>query len=180
MIRVLNMMKKTDNTALSVRLLSYFLFASLFISANIFAEDTTTLEDGQAAFNAGDYTLAFSLWSTLATQGDSEAQVFVGLAYENGWGTQRSTQLARVWYQKAAKKDNTSGQYLLGLYFIQGTTAERAKGLMWLQRAADNGDNAAQQFIQKGKQRGWFKGIPPLELVPAQEKPTPQTVALAQ
>ena len=103
----------------------------------------------------------------------------MGLSYDNGWGTDRSAQLARVWYQKAAQKDNTSGQYLLGLHYIQGTTAERSKGLMWLQRAADNGDNAAQQFIQKGKKRGWFKGIPSI-VAPTQEKSAPQTVALAQ
>jgi hypothetical protein len=47
---------------------------------------------------------------------------------------------------------------------------------MWLQRAADNGDSSAQQFLQKGKRRGWFKGIRPL--IPA-EKSTPQTLALA-
>jgi len=151
----------------------------LVVSSNAAAEKLSTLADGQAAFNAGNYRLSFSLWSTLATQGNTEAQVFVGLSYDNGWGTQRSAQLARVWYQKAAKKENTSGQYLLGLHFIQGTHAERAKGLMWLQRAADNGDNAAQEFIKKGKKRGWFKNIKPAA-TPAQEKSAPQAVALVQ
>ncbi|NOX93391.1 MAG: sel1 repeat family protein [Gammaproteobacteria bacterium] len=151
----------------------------LVASSAASAEKQNTLADGQAAFNAGNYILSFSLWSTLATQGDAEAQVFVGLSYDNGWGTQRSAQLARVWYQKAAKKDNTSGQFLLGLHFIQGTGAERAKGLMWLQRAADNGDSAAQEFIKKGEKRGWFKNIKPAA-TPEQKEPTPQAVALVQ
>jgi len=176
MIQVVRIMRQTGNTVFSAFLLACFLFAA----GNVSAEKVASLEDGQVAFNAGDYTLAFSLWSTLATQGDTEAQVFVGLAYDNGWGTPRSAPLARVWYQKAARNDNSSAQYLLGLQFIQGTNAERAKGLMWLQRAADNGDRAAQQFIQKGKKRGWFKGIPALEAVPAAAKPLPQTVALVQ
>jgi len=171
MIQTTDKMKKTACS---------LLLACLLIASNsASAEKLHTLADGQAAFNAGNYTLSFSLWSTLATQGDSEAQVFVGLSYDNGWGTDRSAQLARVWYQKAAKRENTSGQYLLGLHYIQGTNAERAKGLMWLQRAADNGDSAAQQFIKKGKKRGWFKGISPI-IAPAQKEPVPQTVALIQ
>ena len=146
------------------------------ISANASAGELDKLADGQAAFNAGDYTLAFSLWSTLATKGNSDAQLFVGLSYDNGWGTKQNAQLARVWYKKAASKNNSSAQYMLGLHFIQGTQAERAKGLMWLQRAANNGDHEAQQFLKKGKKRGWFKGIPPMA---EPKKKAPQTVALA-
>jgi TPR repeat protein len=149
---------------------------ALVFTSIVSATELSKLAAGQSAFNAGNYTLSFSLWSTLATQGDTEAQIFVGLSYDNGWGIDKNARLARVWYQKAARKNNTSGQYLLGLHFIQGSTAERAKGLMWLQRAADNGDNAAQQFLQKGKRRGWFKGIaPPV----SDKKPAPQTLALA-
>jgi TPR repeat protein len=150
----------------------------LAFSANASAGELDKLAKGQAAFNAGDYTLSFSLWSTLATEGNTNAQLFVGLSYDNGWGTEQNTQLARVWYKKAAKKNNTSAQYLLGLHFIQGTSAERARGLMWLQRAADNGDNAAQNFLEKGKKRGWFKGITPIS--EPEEKDASQTVALAR
>ncbi|HHI93275.1 MAG TPA: sel1 repeat family protein [Gammaproteobacteria bacterium] len=175
MIQAVSIMKKTGCTALPAWLLACLLVAA----GNASAEKLGTLADGQAAFNAGNYSLSFSLWSALATQGDADAQVFVGLSYDNGWGTQRSAQLAREWYQKAAKKDNTSGQYLLGLHFIQGTSEERAKGLMWLQRAADNGDSAAQEFIKKGKKRGWFKNIKPVT-PSVQKKPAPKAVALAQ
>jgi len=164
-------MKKTGYTVLFAWLLACLLVIS---GNNAAAEKPNTLADGQTAFNAGNYNLSFSLWSTLATQGNAEAQVFVGLSYDNGWGTQRNAQLARIWYQKAAKKNNTSGQFLLGLHFIQGNNAERAKGLMWLQRAADNGDSAAQNFIEKGKKRGWFKNIKPAAT------PEQQAVALAQ
>jgi len=168
-------MKKTSGTAL----LTCLLACLLVLSSNASAEKPDTLAEGQAAFNLGNYTLSFSLWSTLATQGNTEAQVFVGLSYDNGWGIQRSAQLARVWYQKAAKKNNTSGQFLLGLHFIQGDTDERAEGLMWLQRAADNGDNAAREFIEKGKKRGWFKNIEPAT-TPQQEEAASPTVALVQ
>jgi TPR repeat protein len=171
MIQIINKMKKISGI--------FLLAACCFLfSANVSAGDLDKLADGQAAFNAGDYTLSFSLWSTLATEGNADAQVFVGLSYDNGWGIQQNPQLARVWYKKAAKNNNRSAQYLLGLHFIQGTNAERAKGLMWLQRAADNGDSAAQQFLKKGKKRGWFKGITPI--AEPEEKEAPQTLALAR
>ncbi|NOX75715.1 MAG: sel1 repeat family protein [Gammaproteobacteria bacterium] len=97
------------------------------------------LEQGQAAFNTGNYGQAFSLWQTLATQGHSEAQVFVGLAYANGWGVDRDPRLAGVWYRKAAENGNPSGQFFLGLYYLSGDESRFAAGLAWLKRAAKNG-----------------------------------------
>lgn len=144
------------------------------------ADEMAALNEGQKAFNRGDFGLSFALWSTLATQGLADAQVFVGLSYENGWGTPRNAKLAEVWYQKAARNNNATGQYLLGLRYIQGTNIKRAKGLMWLQRAAANGDSSAQQFLKKGQTRGWFDGITPVTTPEPQPNSTtaePQTLA---
>ena len=146
------------------------------------ADDMTELHEGQVAFNSGDYGLSFALWSNLATQGHTDAQVFVGLSYENGWGTAKNAKLAEIWYQKAAKNNSATGQYLLGLRYIQGSDSNRAKGLMWLQRAAANGDSSAQQFLDKGQARGWFTGITalttPTMLTPPPSAPsTPMVVA---
>ena len=124
---------------------------------------TPRLEDGQAAFNSGNYDLAFSLWQTLATQGHSDAQVFVGLSYANGWGVDKNTKLASHWYQKAASGNNASGQFLLGLYFISGNESELATGVMWMRRAAANGDTSAKRFLKKAKRRGWFDKVPQIK-----------------
>ena len=121
---------------------------------------TPELQDGQAAFNTGNYDLAFSLWQTRATQGHSDAQVFVGLSYANGWGVDKNTKLAGHWYQKAAKNDNASGQFLLGIYLISGKDADLPTGVMWLRRAAENGDTSAKGFLKKAKRRGWFDKVP--------------------
>ena len=139
---------------------------------------TPRLEDGQAAFNTGNYDLAFSLWQTLATQGHSDAQVFVGLSYANGWGVDKNTKLASHWYQKAANNDNASAQFLLGLYFVSGSDADLPTGVMWLQRAADNGDSSAKRFLKKAKKRGWFNKVPKIEQEPKYRKV--ETVALAE
>jgi len=137
------------------------LWMALWLPLQAMADEMVALQDGQNAFNRGDYISSFSLWSTLATQGHADAQVFVGLSYENGWGTPKNTTLAEIWYQKAARNNSAAGQYLLGLRYIRGADVNRAKGLMWLQRAAANGDNSAQQFLDKGEKRGWFTGLTP-------------------
>ena len=136
------------------------------------------LEDGQAAFNRGNYELAFSLWQTLATQGHSDAQVFVGLSYANGWGVNKSLDLARHWYRKAALNENASGQFLLGLHYINinGKNGNLATGIMWLRKAADNGDLSAQRFLKKAQERGWFDNHPPVE---NKSKPTVASLALS-
>lgn len=178
-------------------IITLLLALALWLPVQAFAEGMTgieALEDGQKAFNMGDYELSFSLWSSLATQGHADAQVFVGLSYDNGWGTAKNKQLAMIWYQKAAKNNHATGQYLLGLHYIQGTETERAEGLMWLQQAAANGDSSAQQFLEKGQTRGWFTGItastvpamlsnspsaPSAPSVPPAKPSESQTVALA-
>lgn len=119
------------------------------------------LENGQQAFNAGNHAHAFALWQTEATRGNPQAQVFVGLAYANGWGVDKSPELAGIWYRKAAINNNTSGQFLLGLYYIQQQGDKRADGLHWLQRAAQGGDAEAQAFLDKGHAKGWFRDIQP-------------------
>ena len=150
------------------------LFLGLWLPVHAFSGELKGLEAGQKAFNAGNFALSFTLWNTLATQGHADAQVFVGLSYQNGWGTEKSTQLAEVWYQKAAIKNNAVGQYLLGLRYIQGSDTSRAKGLMWLRQAASNGDDSAKQFLKKGQERGWFTNIIP-EDVPSNLAPATLT-----
>jgi len=135
-----------------------------------------TLQDGQDAFNHGNYNLAFARWQTLATQGHADAQVFVGLSYANGWGVDKDTRLASLWYKKAAMKENASGQFLLGLYLITGSNADLPKGVMWLKRAAENGDESAKRFLKKAESRGWFKNVPSVETSKPRQK---DTVALA-
>lgn len=136
-----------------------------------------TLNDGQTAFNQGNFALAFSLWSRLATQGQPDAQVFVGLSYANGWGVDKSPKIASLWYEKAALKENPSAQFLLGLYLISGEDADLATGVMWLRRAAENGDDSAKRFLKKAKARGWFDNVPTRKYKPEARKT--EAVALA-
>lgn len=138
------------------------LFSSLFLlfTFNSYALNLESLSKGQAAFNSGDYQTAIKLWQDVALQGDANAQVLVGLAYANGWGVGKNMQTAAMWYHMAAEGNNPSGQFLLGLYYI--STADNAllqAGVMWLKRAASNGDVTAKQFIEKATEKRWFEYI---------------------
>lgn len=156
-----------------------FCLAALLAASAVWAGDLDGLSEGQAAFNAGNYELAVAKWSELATTGHSDAQVFIGLAYANGWGVAKNPRLASMWYEKAAKNDNPSGQFLLGVYYISSADKlETATGLMWLRRAATNGDDAAQRFLERARARGWFKDLlpaqgsnpPPADAAPSHEQ----------
>ncbi|WP_455207321.1 hypothetical protein [Kaarinaea lacus] len=136
--------------------------ASLVIAVPMaYAEKLESLSEGQEAFNRGDYTKALQLWQQLANDGQPEAQVFVGLAYANGWGVKKNLEEASNWYMRAAENNNPSGQFLLGLHYV--TTGinqyDVRVGIKWLKRAADNGDKQAIQFLKKAKRRNWFSDL---------------------
>lgn len=136
-----------------------FLALLLCIPLQATANESPGMESGQQEFNHGNLERSFALWQIDATRGNTNAQVFVGLSYANGWGVSKSPELASIWYKKAAINNNTSGQFLLGLHYIQQHGATRAAGLSWLKLAAEGGDADARAFLKKGFEKGWFKDI---------------------
>lgn len=136
-------------------------FAITFGASIAYAEKLESLSEGQEAFNSGDYAKALELWQKLAQDGQPEAQVFVGLAYANGWGVKKNLEEASNWYMRAAENNSPSGQFLLGLHYV--TTGinqyDVRVGIKWLKRAADNGDKQAIRFLKKAKRRNWFTDL---------------------
>ena len=80
--------------ALLAALTALMLFATPVVAGD--------LEDGLAAYNAGDYQKAVRLWKPLAEQGDKWAQALLGWMYDNGWGVPKDAAKAVSWYRKAA------------------------------------------------------------------------------
>jgi len=144
-------------------LLNYAKFVSLALAVMLYAsigyaDQLEPLLEGQKAFNQGDYAKALELWQKLAMDGQPEAQVFVGMAYANGWGVKKNLEEASNWYMRAAENNSPSGQFLLGLHYVTtGVNQYDVRvGIKWLKRAADNGDAQAIKFLKKAKQRNWF------------------------
>lgn len=80
-----------------------------------------------------------------AELGDPKAQYYLGLVYENGYGTAANASMAVEWYQRAAEQGLDSAQVNLGMCFLQGTgiTTDEAEGIRWLTSAANNGNTDA-------------------------------------
>src|SRR5271166_4344869 len=79
------------------------------------------LEDGNAAYERGDYAAAMNYWRPLADGGNADAQFGLGTLYINGGGgVPRDYARALAWYRKAADQGNAGGQASLGVMYAAG------------------------------------------------------------
>ena len=114
-------------------LAAYLLIAG---SAPAFA---ASIEDGQAAYNTGDYKTALDIWRPLAEQGNARAQNNLGVMYENGKGVERDLSEAVKWWRKAARQGYPDAQYNLGAMYYNGRGVEKdyVRAYMWKSLAAE-------------------------------------------
>ena len=75
---------------------------------------------GAAAYDAGDYAKALSIWKPLAEKGDTQAQRGMGKLYEKGRGVDRDFATAIKWYRPAAEKGDAESQYRLSVAYGWG------------------------------------------------------------
>lgn len=109
------------------------------------AGESDQVKSGAAAWEAGNYARALSIWRPLALAGDAYAQYNLAQAYRLGRGVQTDEKVAQDWYYKAALQDHTQAQANYGLLLFQN--GDRKGGLPWLQKAADKGDARAQYVV---------------------------------
>ena len=98
------------------------------------------LEEGTAAYAAGDYAKALTEFRTLADQGNMEGQYFLGFMYHNGFGIKRDQTEALKWFQKAAQQGDARAQYYVGIMYGagHGVTKDLKLADMWLTLSAAN------------------------------------------
>jgi TonB family protein len=97
------------------------------------------IEDGQAAYNRGDFQEALRQWQPLAEQGVARAQNNLGVMYENGKGVAADINQALKWYLMAAAQGYAGAQNNLGLIYALGkgvVPADPVRAYMWLSLAA--------------------------------------------
>jgi TPR repeat protein len=77
-----------------------------------------------------------------ADAGNSDAQVSLGRAYEDGDGVPQSDRLAVSWYKAAAEQGNAKAQNNLGLMFRSGlgVDQDKAEAVRWYGKAAKQGN----------------------------------------
>jgi TPR repeat protein len=96
-------------------------------------------DDGQAAYDRGDYTTALRIWRPSAEQGDAAAQSGLGAMYAYGKGVQQDNAMAMTWYRKAADQGLASAQYNLGVMYDhgQGLPQNYSAAVTWFRKAAE-------------------------------------------
>jgi TPR repeat protein len=104
------------------------------------------LEDGQAAYNRGDYATALKLFRPLAEQGNSDARTNLAWMYEQGNGVQQDFKEAVKLYQTAAEQGSARAAYSLGVLYYngKGTPKSLENAMKWYRIAASQGDTKAQ------------------------------------
>ena len=80
---------------------SGFLALAVMLALTVPA-DAGPFEDGEAAYERGDYAAALKIWRPLAEQGDAKAQVNLGYMYAIGRGVPQDNVLAHMWFDLAA------------------------------------------------------------------------------
>ena len=94
--------------------------ASLNALGYAFAAQEDQFYRGVKAYKQQEYTLARRLWLPLARAGDAEAQFFLGLIYDNGYGVARDAAVAANWYRKAARGGHQQAQHNLAVAYAEG------------------------------------------------------------
>lgn len=112
------------------------------------------LEDGQTAYDNGDYATALGLWRPLAERGNANAEYNLGLIYQRGNGVPKDDQEAVKWFRKAADQGLVEAEFTLGWIYHDGTYGEGtevaqdySEAFKWLRKAAGQGDAHAQQLL---------------------------------
>jgi TPR repeat protein len=77
------------------------------------------LEDGEAAYQRGDYETAVRLWRLSGDAGNVDAQFNLGLLYSSGQGVPQDHAQTLIWFRKAADQGDARAQvYLGGMYRV--------------------------------------------------------------
>jgi len=115
----------------------------LLLAAPARADFTT----GLAAYDGGDYAMAFDEWLPLAQGGDAEAQIAVADLYTQGYGVPRNPAKAVHWYKRAALRGAVVAQINLGDMYARGlgVAQDLVKARARLRVAAQSGQEWAQK-----------------------------------
>ncbi len=129
-------------------------------AASSAAVSTETAADGQRAYDAGDFTRAHAIWSSLATQGDNVAAMGLAALLDQGQGVARDQAAALHWYTVAAEHGLPQAEFDVGIMLDsgRGTVRDVAAAAVWYARAATHGQRRAQYNL--GQLYAGGEGVP--------------------
>lgn len=113
------------------------------------ADVSSELKLAKDFFNSKSYGAALAWFRTSSSAGSPEAQRYLGILYENGWGVEKDYRQAFQYYDKAATAGDATAEYRLGLLYLKGwgTTEDRTLARVLFDRAARAGDVNAMEIV---------------------------------
>jgi TPR repeat protein len=127
------------------------------------------LEEGLAAYDAGNFDEAYTRLLPIAKAGNAPAQYRVGKMFERGKGASHDEEEAARWYAQAAGQGNADAQCALGgLHeFGMGVMRNREKAAELYRLAAAQGHEEAARNLRELEKRGLVKVATQPEARPA-------------
>ena len=125
------------------------LIMSLAVSSHAVAAGAP-FKKATIAYEKGDYSAAFRIFTSLAEKGDMVAQFNLAKMYREGKGVSKNHKTAVNWFGLSAEQGNTFAQHHLSLlyYFGNGVPQNSAYAYMWANQASANGFEMAEQLHQ--------------------------------
>jgi TPR repeat protein len=108
------------------------------------------LEDADAAHDRGEYSIALSIISPLARQGDAGAQRRMGDFYASGKGVPADYDEAEKWFLRAAAQGDLDAMWNIGFIHERGRgnfKKDFSEGEKWYLRAAEHGHLLSQMTL---------------------------------
>lgn len=121
-------------------------FALVCLAGEVRADE---FSDAVEAFQAGDDTRAFQLFTPLAEAGNPLAQHNLGVMYEQGLGVAKNEATAYEWYKRASDQGNPQSTYNIGMMTIEGrgVASDPAAGAQLIFHSAELGYPPAQHAL---------------------------------
>jgi TPR repeat protein len=106
------------------------------------------LETAKRAYQTKNYAAAFKEATSLAEQGNAEAQVLLGRMYLKGDGALADSDQAIKWFKASATQGNADAQFFLGSMYLL-SQKDVGEGVKWLLLSAEQGNQDAQYLLGK-------------------------------
>ncbi|MEE8575501.1 MAG: hypothetical protein V3T30_08825 [Thermodesulfobacteriota bacterium] len=99
------------------------------------------------AWDAGNLKEAFNLFHEAAKNGDSSAQLNLGIFFYGGLYVKKDIKKALYWYKKAARDGSNGAIMNIAMYYESINNIKRAK--FWLMKVVDKSDGDAALQLAK-------------------------------
>lgn len=116
----------------------------------------TEFKEASELYKKGKYKEAYEKYLTLASEGNSESQVFLGWMISNGIGVKKDINAGGGWFKRAALMGSSLGAFYYGLFLT--INGEDKDAFSWYLKAAKRGDTPG--IFRMGYSYIYGKGVP--------------------